>query len=56
MTQSARFDGKIAIVTGGASGIGKAMAARFAAAMLLLAWSASVLATSQFNPFIYFRF
>ena len=32
------------------------VAARFAAAMLLLAWSASVLATSQFNPFIYFRF
>lgn len=31
-------------------------AARFAVAMLLLAWSASVLATSTFNPFIYFRF
>ena len=30
--------------------------ARFAAAMLLLTWSASVLATSSFNPFIYFRF
>ncbi len=30
--------------------------ARFAAAMLLLAWSAAVLATSAFNPFIYFRF
>ena len=32
------------------------VAARFAVAMLLLAWSASVLATSTFNPFIYFRF
>ena len=31
-------------------------AARFAAALVLLIWSASVLATSQFNPFIYFRF
>ena len=31
-------------------------AGRFAAAMILLAWSASVLATSSFNPFIYFRF
>lgn len=31
-------------------------AARFAAAMVLLAWSAAVLATSSFNPFIYFRF
>ncbi len=30
--------------------------ARLAVAMLLLAWSASVLATSSFNPFIYFRF
>jgi alginate O-acetyltransferase complex protein AlgI len=30
--------------------------ARFAVAMLLLVWSASVLATSSFNPFIYFRF
>lgn len=32
------------------------VAARFAVAMLLLAWSASVLATRTFNPFIYFRF
>ena len=32
------------------------VAARFAVAMLLLAWSAAVLATSSFNPFIYFRF
>jgi alginate O-acetyltransferase complex protein AlgI len=31
-------------------------AARFAVALLLLVWSAAVLATSQFNPFIYFRF
>lgn len=30
--------------------------ARFAAAMILLVWSAAVLATSSFNPFIYFRF
>ena len=30
--------------------------ARFAVAMLMLAWSAAVLATSSFNPFIYFRF
>lgn len=30
--------------------------ARFAVAMGLLGWSASVLATSSFNPFIYFRF
>ena len=29
---------------------------RFAVAMFLLGWSASVLATSSFNPFIYFRF
>ena len=29
---------------------------RFAVAMLLLVWSAAVLATSSFNPFIYFRF
>lgn len=29
---------------------------RFIAAMLLLVWSAAVLATSSFNPFIYFRF
>ena len=29
---------------------------RFAAAMALLVWSAAVLATSSFNPFIYFRF
>ena len=29
---------------------------RFAVAMILLAWSAAVLATSSFNPFIYFRF
>ena len=29
---------------------------RFVVAMGLLAWSASVLATSSFNPFIYFRF
>ncbi|NCA81656.1 MAG: MBOAT family protein [Opitutae bacterium] len=32
------------------------VAARFAVAMLLLGWSASVLATRTFNPFIYFRF
>ena len=31
-------------------------AVRFAAALFLLGWSASVLATSSFNPFIYFRF
>ena len=31
-------------------------AARFAVAMVLLVWSAAVLATSSFNPFIYFRF
>lgn len=31
-------------------------AARFAVALVLLVWSASVLATSSFNPFIYFRF
>ena len=31
-------------------------AVRFAAAMVLLVWSAAVLATSSFNPFIYFRF
>ena len=31
-------------------------AARFVVALLLLAWSAAVLATSSFNPFIYFRF
>ena len=31
-------------------------AVRFAAALVLLGWSASVLATSSFNPFIYFRF
>ena len=31
-------------------------AGRFAVAMGLLAWSAAVLATSSFNPFIYFRF
>jgi alginate O-acetyltransferase complex protein AlgI len=30
--------------------------ARFAVSMGLLVWSASVLATSNFNPFIYFRF
>jgi alginate O-acetyltransferase complex protein AlgI len=29
---------------------------RFAVAMVLLVWSAAVLATSNFNPFIYFRF
>ncbi len=29
---------------------------RFAAAMVLLVWSAATLATSSFNPFIYFRF
>lgn len=29
---------------------------RFAVAMALLTWSAAVLATSSFNPFIYFRF
>lgn len=29
---------------------------RLAAALLLLVWSAAVLATSTFNPFIYFRF
>jgi len=29
---------------------------RFAVAMVLLTWSAAVLATSTFNPFIYFRF
>ena len=31
-------------------------AVRFAVALLLLGWSAAVLATSSFNPFIYFRF
>lgn len=31
-------------------------AARYAVAMILLIWSAAVLATSSFNPFIYFRF
>ena len=30
--------------------------ARFAVALVLLGWSAAVLATSSFNPFIYFRF
>ena len=32
------------------------VAGRFVVAMGLLVWSASVLATSSFNPFIYFRF
>ena len=31
-------------------------AGRFAVAMVLLVWSAATLATSSFNPFIYFRF
>ena len=35
--------------------VGQAVA-RYAVAMVLLAWSAAVLATSSFNPFIYFRF
>ena len=35
--------------------VGQAMG-RFAVAMLLLIWSSAVLATSSFNPFIYFRF
>ena len=39
----------------GSARVGQALA-RFAAAMILLAWSAAVLATSSFNPFIYFRF
>ena len=29
---------------------------RYAVAMVLLVWSAATLATSSFNPFIYFRF
>ena len=32
------------------------LAGRFAVAMLLFIWSAATLATSTFNPFIYFRF
>ena len=39
----------------GSARLGQAIG-RFAVAMFLLGWSASVLATSSFNPFIYFRF
>ena len=39
----------------GQATLGQAMG-RFAVAMILLVWSAAILATSSFNPFIYFRF